>query len=83
MHDPKPGTTTPAPDTSENAVISTAKEGKKPTKMGGKSPSQVCNEINELKLGNALVKLKSNGDVLQWIRNVFWDEGAKGRIQSK
>jgi hypothetical protein len=35
-HDPKPGTTTPAPDTSENAVI-TAKKAKKPKKMGGKS----------------------------------------------
>jgi hypothetical protein len=52
-------------------------------RMGGKSPSQVCKEINELKLGNALVKLKSDGDVLPWIRNVFSDEGAKGRIQSK
>ncbi len=46
--------------------------------MGGKSPSQVCKEIDKLKLGNGLVKLKSDGDVLPWIRNVFLDERAKG-----
>ncbi len=76
-HDPPSDTTTPAPAATTTALV-TAEKAKKPKKMGGKSPSQVCKEINELKLGNALVKLKSDGDVLPWIRSVFLDEEAKG-----
>ena len=50
-NDPVPGTSTPTPASSNNAVV-TEEKTKKPKKMAGRSPAQVCRQINELKLGN-------------------------------
>jgi hypothetical protein len=49
--------------------------------MGGKSPSQVYKEINELKLDNALAKLKSNGVYSHGLETCFWMKGQKDTIK--
>ena len=67
-----PGTSTPTPASSNNAVV-TEEKTKKPKKMAGRSPAQVCRQINELKLDNKVVNLKRSRDVLPWIRRVYLD----------